>query len=322
MTKIIVFWWNEEKIFNLIHLLQDLEKYDEANRIANCNEYVLMFFKLSLLMMSLGDTIMYLVVSMFGSDEYKLVLPWIFEIDCDLMYYITYLIQIIQAIIMIPVYISIESLPFGLMLLLEAHIENIGQKVSKIGWKTDVADVVQDVNESVEMNVNMNHEYLNTVLLEDKTKNESLHTENMKVNEIHNKFYQEDGAMPSTSTKISSTSRDYFKKPWNSQGYWGTSPEVSGNYDDSEDEDEIDEYKEGCKNVMDLSIKRRIIFDEFIKPKMSFVRHRRVFQPSTFVMPTKPIKSQNKALNINPTTSMEDLLKHCIDYQAEIFKYT
>ncbi|CAO1385766.1 unnamed protein product [Diamesa serratosioi] len=307
-TKIIVFWLNEEKIFKLIRELQDFEKYDETNRIAKCNGYISMLLKLSLLVISFGDSLVYLVVSMFGRSEYRLVLPWLFEINCDLMYYIIYVIQVIQAIIIIPVYISIETLPFGLMLLLEAHIENIGEKVAKIGWEKTEKDTGISAG---------NNECLSTVLPEDEAKRESLNIINVKDTEKHNEYYQEDGAVPSTSTGISTTSRDYMINSWHTRECWGPSPE---NSDDSDNEDKA---KETCKDVLDLVIQRRIIYDEFIKPRNSFVRYNRgVCQPSTFVMPTKPIKSENRAFHNKPKTSMEDLLKHCIDYQVKIFKYT
>lgn len=313
----MVFWMNEEKIIDLIKQLQDLEKFDEANRIANCNEYVLLFLKLSLLIISLGDVFMYLAVSMIGHSEYRLVLPWIFHINSDVVYYITYVIQVVQAFVIIPVYITIEALPFGLMLLLEAHIKNISLKVSAIGWNTD-----KYVEQEEENPVIAKNECLNTVLVKDRAKKQSLNIINTKMNEQqtnHNEYYQEDGAEPSTSTGISTTSRDYMKNSWNSRGNWGPSPETSDNSNNSDDEDKD---KEGCKDVMDFAIKRRIIYDEFIKPRISFVRRSRVCQPSSFVMPTKPIKSLIQASDNKPTTSMEDLLKHCIDYQVQIFKYT
>lgn len=318
----MVFWMNEEKIFDLINQLQDLEKFDEANRIAHCNEYILIFLKLSLLIISLGDALVFVTVSMFGHSEYRLVLPWIFQINCDVVYYITYVIQVVQVLIIMPVYISIETLPFGLMLLLEAHIKNIGIKVSKIGWDTD-----KYVEQEEENPVIAKNEYLSTVLIEDRAKKQSLSIINAKVNEqqtIHNEYYQEDGAEPSTSTGISTMSRDYMKNPWNSRGNWGPSPETSDNTDNSNNSDGEDKDKEGCKDVMDfaIKIKDRIIFDEFIKPRISFVRRSGACQPSPFVMPTKPIKSQIQASDNKPTTSMEDLLKHCINYQVQIFKYT
>lgn len=315
----MVFWFNEEKIIDLINQLQSLEKYDEANRIANCNEYVLMFLKLSLLIIGLGDVLVYLVVCSFGHSEYRLVLPWIFDINCDVVYYVSYVIQVVQALVIIPVYVSIEVLPFGLMLLLKAHIENIGLKVSSIGWNTENTAPQKEENETNENVVIVKNESWKTVFMEDEAKKESVNIINTEVNKQqteHNEFYQEDGAVPSTSTGISTSSRDYMKNPWNSRGYWGQSPETSDNYDSSDDDEE------GCKDNMDLALKRRIIFDEFIKPRNSFVRHFGVCQPTSFVIPTKPFKLQNEASDKKPTTSMEDLLKLCIDYQVQIFKYT
>lgn len=293
--KIVVFSFKEQKILDLVNQLQNLEKYDEANRIANCNEYVLSFLKLSLLIIGIGDVVVYLDVGIFGRSEYKLALPWLFDIDNDIVYYISYGIQVIQAFVLVSVYVSIETLPFGLMILLKAHLENVGLKVSSIGWNTENPSASKE---------------------EDKTITNSW---NNKQEKEHNEFYQEDGAMPSTSTGISTMSRDYMKNPWNSRGKWGSSPEISDNSDSSDDEDTNDE---GCKDNIDLALKRRIIYDEFIKPRNSFVRHFGVCLRTPFGMPTKPIKSQKQATDNKPTTSMEDLLKHCIDYQVQIFKYT
>ncbi|CAO1378315.1 unnamed protein product [Diamesa tonsa] len=196
-----------------------------------------------------------------------------------------------MVLVFMPVYVSIETLPFGFMILLKAHLENIGLKLANIGWNNE-KPVLKD---------------------EDKESTEN------KEDKEHKEFHEDDDAVPSTSTGISTISRDNMKNPWNSRGYSGSNLDISDNSDGFNVQDK---NYEGCKDNIDLALKRRIIYDEFIKPKNSFVRHFGVSQRTPVVIPTKPIKSQHKETDNKPTTSMEDLLKHCIDYQVQVFKYT